>query len=237
MFTISRNSLPMIQTYDQAVKFWENAKPQDGLYRALGRKRDTSKRVWSPDEGKSIYFRFHHTDLVKYHAPDQVEITAWDSVSSSIFVNELTPYGISMYSIRGVMRINKMVPRESSIRFTFVDDQWRPNLEDVRQEYRLVPDYKIAARVRKQLEPFRKYQLARAALEGGLIRIYPILNHRLPSLSEFANPERWPLLYDQLRAVAFESVRRALIVEQGGVKEEPLPPGEIPLKSVFDPFV
>lgn len=235
MFAISARSLPTIRTYEAAVQFWEKAVVQDGLYRALNTKRDTAKRVWSPDNGKTIKFRLRYTDLVVYYSSEMIEITLWNSVSSAIFVNELTPCGICMQSFSGVMRVNRMLARHSGIRFNKVNDEWRPVLEDVQGEYKTLVDKKIAAQAVRLLKPFKQYREARRAIEGG-VRFDNSQKIYLDP-QEFESTEAWPRLYEQLNRHSFESVTRSVVAALGGLKEDPVPPGTIPPKSVYDPYV
>ena len=238
MFSISANSLPTIRTYQAAYDFWDTAKIQDSQFRALNSKRkaDTSKRVWSPDEGKTIRFRYHHTDMVEY-AADTLTITFWDSVSSVIFASELTPFGIRIYSHRGNMCVNEMFPKLSSLVFHLENSQWVVDPDTVQPQHRVVVDRKISAQVGRQLRPFLKYREARAALAGVRLPTGDAMPHHWLSnhvLTGINDETRWPLLFDQARHVSARSLHRALVACEGGVSKVPLLIGQLPTKSVYD---
>lgn len=241
MFSISRNSLPTIQTYQQACEFWINAKPQDAPYRALNpnNKRDTSKRVWSPDEGKTICFRFHRTDLVEY-AEDRITIRGWNSVSSAIFINELTPYGISAHgsSHNSEFRVNNMRPGADGVVFRrLAVHLYEVDPKTVLPDYQIVVDRKIVARASKALRPFFKYRAARAVLTGQRrptgnlppmqwLRDYIVAHH--------ADETRFCDLYERVAVISNQVIHRELVAYWGGVSRIKLPLGQIPTKSVYD---
>lgn len=234
-FSISSRNLPRIRTYQQAVDFWKEAPVQDGLFRTLNTKRDTSKRVWSPDDGKTIRFRFHHTDLVEY-TEEWINITFWNSVSSGIFIDCLSP--LRTANSISDMRVNGVKPELSSVRFRFEKNEWVPFPEDMQQEYKVVVDRKIAAAVRKRLAPFENYRRARAALEGRKPR-YTQSAYIPPwlELERFEDPAFWPQTYLTAERCAPTALARRLIVNAGGVRREPLPLGVAPSKSVYDLYI
>jgi len=238
MFAVSANSLPTIRTYQAAYDFWDTAKVQEGQFRALNSKRkaDTSKRVWSPDEGKTIRFRLYYTDLVEY-TESTVNITCYDSVSSVIFASELTPFGIRIYSHRGNMCVNGMFPKLSSLVFHLKNSQWVVDPDTVQPQHRVVVDRKISAQVSRQLRPFLKYREARAALAGvrlptgGAPPHHWLRNQVFVSLND---ETEWAQLFEQVRHVSAQSLHRALVACEGGVSHVPLPIGQLPTKSVYD---
>lgn len=238
MFAISANSLPTIRTYQAAYDFWNTAKIQDSQFRALNpkRKSDTSKRVWSPDYGKTIRFRYHHTDVVEYTA-DTLAITFWDSVSSVIFASELTPFGIRIYSHRGNMCVNEMFPKLSSLVFRLKNSQWVVDPDTVQPQHRVVIDRKVSTQVSRQLRPFLKYREARAAFAGVRLPTGDAMPHHWLSnhvLTGVNDETRWPLLFDQVQHVSAQSLHRALVARNGGVSKVLLPLGQLPTKSVYD---
>ncbi len=238
MFSISASSLPTIRTYQAAYDFWNTAKIQDSQFRALNpkRKSDTSKRVWSPDEGKTIRLRLHHTDLVEY-TESTVSITCYDSWSSCIFIDELAPHEIQARLHRNCMWVNNMQARERALVFNKTERGYEVDPATVMPQYRIEADRKIITQVSKQLKTFLDYRDARAALEGvrlatGVMRM---ARYSFCALRDHhANPELWPRLYDETRHVAADVMRREMVCFEDGLKKVPLPIGQRPTKSVYD---
>ena len=240
MFLISASSLPTIRTHQQAYSFWNTAKIQDSQFRALNpkRKSDTSKRVWSPDEGKTIRLRLHHTDVVEY-TESTVSITCYDSASSVIFVDELAPYEIQARMHRGSMWINSMQARERALVFNKTERGYEVDPATVMPQYRIEADRKIITQISKRLKPFLDYRAARAALEGTRLATGAMrMSHRSLCVLQncHADPELWPRLYDETRHVAADVMHREMVCFEDGLKKVPLPIGRRPTKSVYDGY-
>lgn len=209
------------------------------MFRALNPKnpRDTSKRVWSPDGGMTIRFRYHHTDLVTYTA-NTLTITPWGSLSSVIFINELAPSSICARGSE-CCRINGMRAQRDALLFRLVGGQWVVDSLTVEQEKQTVVDRKVVTRVAKQLRPFIQYRRARDALTGreqfsGAVRVHWTLVAQLEA--QHADPTAWPHLYERLAHLPDIALIREFVAHQGGVKTEPLPVGVPPRKSVYDQY-
>lgn len=242
MMAINGSNLPWIDTYAKAVSFYEQATPQGDGWRALHTKRDTSKRV-RMDDGV-VKFRFHHTDLVEYRSPTEILIRPWDSVSSGIFIYRLSPFMPS--SSRCGMRINGMQPAHSIIRFTHNGDQWKPDLSTVLQEHRFEivrgpagPHTQWAKRFWKMHDAAmllmgKRPSLSTNTLDShGHIEFVQRYAHRTDD-EWFAQAHKEAA--GDWRAIRRPQLLRAAAVLDGRVVRRPLPIGEMPPKSVYDPF-
>lgn len=239
-FSIDPHNLPWIDTYAKAVSFYEQATPQDGGWRAIHKKRDTSKRV-RMDDGV-VKFRLHNTDLVEYRSPTEIFVRTWDSVSSGIFIYRLSPFTPS--SSRCDMRINGMRPTDSGIRFTHDGKDWVPDLSTVRQEYRW-ETVKASARPHTQwAERFWKIHEAAMLLMGKRPSPGTLDSHtHIEFVQRFAHriDDEWfaeahKEAAGDWRAIRRPQLLRAAAVLDGHVVRRPLPIGEVPPKSVYDPF-
>lgn len=194
--------------------------------------------MWSPDDGKTIRFRLHHTDLVEY-TPITVSITCYDSVSSVIFVDELAPYEIQARLHRGSMWVNNMQPVKSALVFYKTEQGYEVDPTTVMPQYRIEADRKIVVQVSKQLKPFLKYREARATLHGERVATGQMRMTRrsLSVLREsYTNPELWPSLYDETQHVAADVMHREMVSFEGGLTRVLLPIGQRPTKSVYDGY-
>lgn len=197
---------------------------------------DNSKRVWSPDDGKTIRFRFHNTDLVEY-TDDTLTITFWDSASSIVFVNELAP--VDAHSYRGSMWVQRMQPVRSELLFRRVGTDYEVDLSTVAPQYKVVADRKIVARVSKQLRPFLDYRRARAALEGkrgvtASTRAHPNIVDAVEQA--LRSPDHWLAAYERAFYVSDSVLLRELVTRAGGIEKIPLPVGVLPVKSVYNAY-
>lgn len=240
MYAISANSLPTIRTHQQAQSFWTTAPKQDGYFRALNpkRKSDSSKRIWSPDDGKTIRFRLHHTDLVEY-TESTVSVTCYDSQSSIIFVGELAPHEIRAHNYRGGMWVNRMQPADRALVFNKTEKGYEVDKSTVSPQYKIVTDKKISLEVSKLLRPFLKYRAARAALHRqrlptGPMRPLPWLVDQL--IRDLVKEEAWSDLYVATGSVSAEAMHRELVWRAVGIKKDELPIGVMPTKSVYDGY-
>jgi len=229
---INTDNLPRVRNYETALKVWEDAKPSrvEGK-RCLNARRDTSRLVWK--EASAIHFRFHRTDVVTWTSPDSLAITFWNSTSTALFAQCFLPSGLSITTTRGNMRANGMMPKYGSIRFRRIDDEWLPDEDDVRQEYRIVIDRKLAAAAQRKLKPYFAFRRARQALTNEVPRYATAA--RYIDLSALLNePEKFAEHHKALCSVSDEVLLRSAAVCVGAVRKEPLPFGEVPTKSVYD---
>ena len=93
MFRIHRNLLPSCNSYEGAVRVFEDAHQvaSFGGWRGLKDRRDSSKLVLKMGDG-SVKFRFHHTDLVTWMA-DKIGIsTSCSRTSSCLLACTHAPY-------------------------------------------------------------------------------------------------------------------------------------------------
>ena len=226
---------------EKAREVWANGKVRDGQFRALNPRNpyDSTKRVWSPDEGKTIRFRFHHTDLVEY-TDTTVRVRVYDSNSSATFADMLTPYGIRARSYQGSMWVNSMQPATDALVFVKTGDKYEVEPNTVMPQYKVVVDKKISAQVQKRLRPFLQYRRARAALEHQRQATGDMRAHwnLISGLEEHCtNPMTWPRLYEQFLQVSDAVLHRELVARAGGVEKVPLPIGVLPVRSKYDAYV
>ncbi len=235
-FSIDIRNLPHVRSYADALNTWERAiKVKDPDWRHLNSKRDSSKRIRLIHN--VVSFRYHSTDVVKWHAQDHVEVTFWDSVSTGLFASCFLPPGIRVDK-SDPMIVNGMRPQWSSINFRLVECEWRPDLDDVRVEYQVVADPKKVHAAQKRAREYLKYRRARWALEGRpemFADDYVMFVRRhIGQLME--PPNAFPEVHRMLHAVSDTLILRAAAVNAGAVTKEPLPLGQRPTKSVYDPF-
>lgn len=226
---------------ETARKVWANGKVQDGRFRALNPRnpRDSSKRVWSPDEGKTVCFRFHHTDLVEY-TDTTVKVRVYDSNSSVTFVDMLTPYDIQARSYQGSMWVNRMQPATDALVFVKTGDKYEVEPDTVMPQYKVTIDKKISGQVQKRLRPFLQYRRARAALEGWRLwagGVRPAWSVVEALVELHGRPGGWPALYERLIDVSDIGMHRELVARAGGVEKVPLPIGVLPVRSKYDAYV
>lgn len=173
MWNIRTNLLPRIRSYDDALKHWEQApvSPADGDWRALCRKRDTSKLIRKDFNG-AIHLRYYHTDVVTYHDDKTITIKCYDSSNTAMFANTLLPCGIFANMSGGTMYVSDCdgfyLPKART-GLEFNKDErgnWKVDPSTVKEltEYKL--DLKAAARVRKILRPFQDWQDAVCRVGG-----------------------------------------------------------------------
>lgn len=162
MFRIHRNLLPSCNSYEGAVRVFEDAHQvaSFGGWRGLKDRRDSSKLVLKMGDG-SVKFRFHHTDLVTWMA-DKIGISTYDSQNSVVFTNQFLPPGMYARSIRGEMYIchkgMTYMPQHGSLVFNRVGNQWVVDESKVMRWSTETLDRKAAARVRKVMKPFIDYR-------------------------------------------------------------------------------
>lgn len=168
-----------------------------------------------------------------------MSITCYDSVSSIIFVDKLTPYEIQTRMHRGSIWINSMQAREHALMFNKTERGYEVDPATVMPQYRIEADRKIITQISKRLKPFLDYRAARAALEGTRLATGAMrMSHRSLYVLQncHADPELWPRLYDETRHVAADVMRREMVCSEDGLKKVPLPIGRRPTKSVYDGY-
>jgi len=154
MAMVMYKQLPRIVDYASAKKFWENARSwrsseweentsQDVRYpyvetrhrdkRYWRKLRDDNKRLVAigmlPDD-PSVYFRYHDTDVVTYLETGEIVLHSWESLSTDVFANALTPNEIRPYFM---CRLGPMVGCEAPdakerIKGASESYWWRPGL-------------------------------------------------------------------------------------------------------------
>jgi len=165
MWNINPYLLPRIRSYSDALKHWEQAplSPANGNWRALCRKRDTSKLIRKDING-AICLRYHHTDVVTYHDDKTITVSCYDSSNTIAFANQLLPCGISAHTSSGIMYVSDSDGSYLPVAHTdlkFNKDEhgnWKVNPSTVRELTECKLDLKAAARIRKILRPFQDWQ-------------------------------------------------------------------------------
>lgn len=159
--TIHGNLLPHCNSYEGAVRVFNEAHQHKRFneWRGLKDKRDTSKLVRM--EGDNVIFRFHHTNLVTWRKY-QVRVVTWDSMSSAVFSNQFLPPGMYARSGRKGMFIqqdNKHYQAGSGpLIFNLVGGKWVVSPETVLRWNKEILDKSKAARIRKILKPFMDWK-------------------------------------------------------------------------------
>lgn len=232
-FSINPYKLPCARSYADALKVWEDAiKVKDSEWRHLGSKRDASKRVRL--KSGTVSFRYHNTDVVKWHAHDHVEVTFWDSTSTGLFASRFLPPGSSVNK-SVPMIVNGMQPQLSSINFHLVDNKWEADPDDVEVEYQAVADPKKVRAAQKRVREYLEYRRARSALEGQVSYTNSSPGYAMRHIDCLERPLSEAHVI--LRWVREDFLLRAAAVVAGAVTREPLPLGQRPTKSVYDPFL
>lgn len=200
--TIHGNLLPSCNSYESAVKVWENAhqaKKFENGWRGLKDRRDSSKIVRMIDD--AVYFRFHHTDLVEWK-PKKLLVRTWDSLSSAVFSNRFLPNNMYAASRGGEMYIeHKGMSYQAGsgpLVFTRHDDEWVVDESTVLRWTKEVLDKSKAARVRKILKPFLDWKATLDRLQNG----------------QFADPS-------QIQAIAMGLLKEAFAEGEIPVNEYP----------------
>lgn len=176
--------------------------------------------------------------MVEY-TKNTVSITCYDSISSVVFVDELAPHEIQARLSKSNMWINNMQPLKGALVFNKTERGYEVDPTTVMPQHRIEIDRKISVQVSRQLRPFLKYREARNALQGVRAATGQVRMTRLSldaCLEHFANPEMWPVLYDDTRYVTDDVIRHEMTVYSDGVKKVPLPIGQRPTKSVYDNY-
>lgn len=97
-YALSRNAVPTIRNYSEALRHWEQAKPwrgQSGEHdmRPLGPTRKDRLKIYKGYGNEpAIHLRYHYTDCVVYFPDGSVEVTSYPSQSTNTFVRDLSPF-------------------------------------------------------------------------------------------------------------------------------------------------
>lgn len=245
MFALSTKYLPRITNYAQAVEYWEKAKPfgksdEPAACRMLERYSNESRSVRRI--GADILFRLYETDVVVWKSPTEVEINGYDSVSTATFANSLLPSQLSCtYRKRGEFRVGGcLVKYTEPARLVYLDGLWHVESNSIVYETQLVFDRKKCGHHTKRIKQFLKLREAHARISGwestGWVSSDAAYVRRI---LDWTSPveETW-MHYglEYLGPAAREALLRAAAVADGAVTKEPVPLGQIPKKSVFEPF-
>lgn len=239
MFALNPNSLPTIRSYEAALNFWKAAEPhKDPRFRQLHprRRNDTSKAVWSPDDGKTIHFRYHHTDVVTY-TKNSILVRTWHSRSTCIFANELLPNSFHCrMNLKGYMLVNEIQPVGDSLCFRKRGDSWQVVKSQAKPQFQTVVDRKKAAAVRKKYKPYLQWHAAAQALIGQRIpRWAPQARHfDLTMLHGVHQPSMYPRIFERFKEYPAEGLLQRALVAHRAVKKVRLPIGVMPRPSIYD---
>lgn len=97
-FQIDTHTLPNIRDYASARRHWEKTKPWRGTRdtdaRPIGSRTRKGQTI-REGNNHQIICTLYNTDVVIYYENGDIELTAWSSVSTDNFANNLLPSGIS----------------------------------------------------------------------------------------------------------------------------------------------
>lgn len=112
MYLISRINLPRVTSWAEAKACWERSRPTaESPHERYLYKRDKTKLVVR-EPGDSFSFRLHKTDCVTYHADGRIDIRSYDSRSTAVFIDVLTPSNVAAVFSQGRLRINNVLAAE-----------------------------------------------------------------------------------------------------------------------------
>ena len=96
-FSINAYNLPSINSFNQALSIYNDARPlKNNNERDLVKGYDSSKRVSLDTSKQDVLFYYHHTDVVLWHADNTVTIdVGYNSVSTRTFASRLSGHYVS----------------------------------------------------------------------------------------------------------------------------------------------
>jgi len=171
MFAISGRDLPYVNTYEKAQEVWAKSHEHDRFgpnTRGLANKRDTSKTITNQD---GVYqFTYYSTAMVEWWR-DLLCVRTYDSSSSITFSNRFLPRGIVATSHGGVMYILYkdlwLKPKHGQLEFRLKKGEWVLDESTAAETTTYILDRKLAAHVRKKLQPLRDHRDALLHIRGG----------------------------------------------------------------------
>lgn len=254
MFALTSTNLPRLRSYAAALKHYESAPEQDGLWRGLqlydgsrrsSSKRDTSKRIRKELDG-TLSLRYHHTDLVCWHPDNTVSFEFHGSASSQTFASCFTPLGLHYIRRAGTVYIQQTdglyLCEGSNARLRF--KEFKPNVwacvnpHAARRFDGYTLDLKKAAAIRKKLKPFLDWSAAVERLSPGSVS-WATTDHTacLISLQDYVMGEIKEIDFTDLRFIATNQGMKPLLshayVLGRAVKKETLPLGSLPKASPY----
>ena len=105
-WSISTRSIERIRSFEQAKKHWEGQeewKNELTSWRPLAGRREQHKRLVQHESGKSYACVLYNTALVTYHDDGSVSLRTYNSQSSVMFADCVSPQGCTSIAHRGVM--------------------------------------------------------------------------------------------------------------------------------------
>lgn len=94
-YSANTDSFPRLSSYAAARAHFDSVKPyrgeSDDAPRPIGVRSHRNKQMRLLDDG-SVAFRLYRTDCVIWHPDDQITVEGYSSMSTTAFVNCLTPY-------------------------------------------------------------------------------------------------------------------------------------------------
>ena len=97
-FSIHAHLLPSINSYAQALDQYNGAIPfnrSTTTTRYLASRSDITKLVWKDNATQNVIFKYHDTDVVRWHADNTVTINVdYNSISTRTFASRLSGHGV-----------------------------------------------------------------------------------------------------------------------------------------------
>lgn len=236
MFGLTGRNLPRVRSYQDALRLWDRAVVRPDGSRAIASKRDSSKVMDRRDD--TIIFRYHQTDVVKWHSPTRITITYFDSNSTVVFIDAFSPPGIDARMVSRELYVNGVARKHASVTFRLVNGTWHPDEEDVEIKTQIVLDRKRAAEIRKHFKPLLEWRDGMSRLKNETmvstrndVWISPvdaILALREMTTKDFMVHAR--LLPKDETTLAYAYARG------GALTRQPLPVGVVPTKTKWDAY-
>lgn len=235
MFAIHGNRLPMVGSYNEALKLWEDAEPFKGApaHRQLVNNREYDKRMEKDHE--SIKFVYHRTAVVTWHGPNLFSVCPWSSTSTTIFANRFLPAGVHL--LRGDTLVidgkefclkNRVTCRRETSGWAITPE----SLHNVVQYHAYKVDRKRVPR--QALDRFRTVQ-AWMKMTGWVMAYKPSVYDLRDAAQMLLDDKPVPEIAAKCRYRA-DDLATALMVVTGAVRKEPLPLGSPKPRSKYEKF-
>lgn len=209
-WSISTRSIERIRSFEQAKKHWEGQEEWRNeltSWRPLAGRREQHKRLVQHESGKSYACVLYNTALVTYHDDGSVSLRTYDTSSSVMFADCVSPQGCDALSHKG--RMFWRVRTDDGMRYYTEGDKPLLLMPTKKGNWRLtnppakllqwVYDRKKGAEVQKMLRPYAAWYKLTARLGGIPQKHFPMTlrpgSGDVIKAQELAtSPENFPVL-------------------------------------------
>jgi hypothetical protein len=232
------NDIRPISDFRGAERLWNVAKPwrnKPSSWRPLANRRMQHKRLVKTEEGYECVL--YRTPIVTYGSDGHIRLRCFDSVSSQIFANCVTPRGCNTVSKNGIMLWQVRTDEgerfyregKEALHLCPTDKENWCLVNEPGQIYEIRNDRKKRAEVRKMVKPFAEWHTLVSRLQGIARPRY--MRHVSPATAETIAPllndiSAYPKILNTVETP--EALVEALYYVYGGIYKAPVPHDRLP---------